>query len=730
MADRAIFLHLTDPHVSEAGVAHVRDDAKVTVPAVPAGTRENVLTRLFTRLGEHLARTGANLDGVIFSGDAQSRGDLGGHELVFGLVIDHLGPFGVTPDRIVATPGNHDVPRDSLPSSPQRYEAFTKVWRNAGCVVPWLDGVDPIPSGASFDRHRLVAADGSWAVFPVNTSNWANVTSILPKPLSEVWDAIPETLAPADQARADKIRSQLQALARYDMARLSEHQLEALRAIMEATPGPKHGRQLRIAVMHHHLRSPSLREELKPFADISNLEQVRALLRGGGVDIVMHGHKHEHAAYYDHIYADAGDDAHRMLVISGATFRVGSEHDAMRLITIDGLPHVPAVTIEPLPLPRAGAAWRPGPRITRRLWVQTVTRSDPVTVMPGAPVVVEGSDIDEVYARACAAASSDAARGTLIVHLDLPEDDGNALPLPLSYPLPAAPDGNLRERWLHDLVTWWQLDRSQLEHRIPYVHGSRLRRYGGKINQIKRIIELLRIKESTRAIAVLVDPFRDFNPDGTNEEFASFCLVEFRRRSVGAASVVVDAIAFYRAQEFARWWPVNVAELRLLQQEIGASLGFRPGRITTIAADARTIARSPTQVAMPIIDRWLDQAPERLHLLADAMVYRAARSDEQRRAIAEWRRALVEIRSATEEYNSDGVPIAIEGLRTLAAFIHATAKAGDAEATVIAAQLRALADHNEGYERSKRERSDFRLWAPTAERQAEELERLTAAMFG
>jgi hypothetical protein len=66
-------------------------------------------------------------------------------------------------------------------------------------------------------------------------------------------------------------------------------------------------------------------------------------------------------------------------------------------------------------------------------------------------------------------------------------------------------------------------------------------------------------------------------------------------------------------KEFERWWPINIAELRFLQREICQELGYRPGRITTVAADARTISRSPIQVAMPIVDRWLDQAPERLH---------------------------------------------------------------------------------------------------------------------
>src|SRR6202044_176386 len=141
------------------------------------------------------------------------------------------------------------------------------------------------------------------------------------------------------------------------MARVSDEQLDVLRRLMAGTPKPPSGKQLRIAVMHHHLRSPSLREELKAFADISNLEQVRAMLRAGGVDAVIHGHKHEHAIYYDHIYAADGEEAQRILVISGATFVQGGEHDAMRLVDVGGLPHVPEISVQPLPLPRAGSEW-------------------------------------------------------------------------------------------------------------------------------------------------------------------------------------------------------------------------------------------------------------------------------------------------------------------------------------------------------------------------------------
>ncbi|HWT30352.1 MAG TPA: hypothetical protein VN240_04915, partial [Propylenella sp.] len=187
------------------------------------------------------------------------------------------------------------------------------------------------------------------------------------------------------------------------------------------------------------------------------------------------------------------------------------------------------------------------------------------------------------------------------------------------------------------------------------------------------------------------------------------------------------AIAFYRAQEFERWWPINVAELRFLQREICEELGFRPGRITTIAADARTISRSPTQVAMPIIDRWLDQAPERLHLLADAMVHKRVDTPQHVSAVRDWRRSLAELRNATDSYNSDGIPVAIEGLLALAGYIEATGSGADDELVQVARTLGDLARLNETYEHSRRGRADFRRWSPGAQTLLATLEALSEA---
>jgi hypothetical protein len=196
--------------------------------------------------------------------------------------------------------------------------------------------------------------------------------------------------------------------------------------------------------MHHHLRAPSLREELKPFADMSNLEQVRAFLRGSGIGVALHGHKHERAAYFDHIYGPGGDDLHRMLVISGATFEVGHDTDAVRLISVTGLPHRPEVAIEPIPLPRSGAESPRFPAVVRRLWATNVRSAETVVVAPGAPITVEGSDLDEVYERARVVAQDDGARGTLIVYLDLPDETDGALPRPTTYGVPDGLSGHER----------------------------------------------------------------------------------------------------------------------------------------------------------------------------------------------------------------------------------------------------------------------------------------------
>jgi len=693
-----LLLHITDAHLTGEGVELPRDDHKAVVPGIAQGTREEALGLLLSRLAERLTEEGRELDCVIFTGDAAQRGKLAGHAVLREIIIEKLGPVGITPGKVVATPGNHDVPRNSNPGSAERYEAFISAWRDAGCVTPWLDGVD---DRAKLDhgRHRLVGAGNAWVVFPINSANWSHATLTLDAPLKDVWGKIPGLLGGADAEREKTLTRQLEDLIKVDMARVSEAQLEALRRIVADTPQPASGDQIRIAAIHHHLRTPSLREEVKAFADFTNLELLRMALRERRIDVVLHGHKHQHAAQRDLIYDAEGRDPRRVLVISGATFDERNEADAVRVMRLEGLPWAPAVQLTRFSLVRPGTELRSTSDAPLPLW-------RPIESSKGS-VVIQGDDLDAVYHRACEVAQGEASGTTLIVDLDLAAEA--RVGMPAAYPAPPFLDEPARIQWFDELAGWWQARHSRLEQRVPYHHGSRLHRYGGVFDQIARVSQLLDRKASSRAIAVLVDPLRDFTPDaGDEESFPSFCLVQFRRRDVAGGRAVVDVVGYFRAQEFRRWWPINVSELRALQLAVCDGKRTCPGRITTVTAEARAIGRSPTEVSVPVVDRWLDQHPGRLFLLATYLAGGGRAGHSRDEVIRGWMQSLEDFEQATGEYNSDGVPLAIEGIEALACYIEALEPNGDLRAFLVS--LKGLASANRAYAATRQERADFARW--------------------
>jgi len=69
-------------------------------------------------------------------------------------------------------------------------------------------------------------------VFPINSCNWSHAPLDLAEPLNSLWRQIPEHLEPGDLDKQSKLRAQLDALVRFDMARVSPEQLEILRKIV------------------------------------------------------------------------------------------------------------------------------------------------------------------------------------------------------------------------------------------------------------------------------------------------------------------------------------------------------------------------------------------------------------------------------------------------------------------------------------------------------------------
>lgn len=127
---------------------------------------------------------------------------------------------------------------------------------------------------------------------------------------------------------------------------------------------------------------------------------------------------------------------------------------------------------------------------------------------------------------------------------------------------------------------------------------------------------------------------------------------------------------------------------------------------------------------MPIIDRWLDQAPERLHLLAISLGQKRIDGASQAEAISGWKRTLDDLQAATDTFNPDGIPTAIEGLQLLATYLR-VANDGDTQIADAAALIEDLADKNRAFERGAKKKPDFDSWAPTVRRLVQRLREFT-----
>ncbi|MBB4124465.1 metallophosphoesterase [Martelella radicis] len=733
MAKNGFILHVADPHLFEKEPARGFHDLKASVEGVTQDTKEETFKLTLELLDKRLAKEGIKLDAVVFTGDAQDRFSSGGHTWLRDTLLEVFKDRGITKKNIVATPGNHDVDRNLLAGNPARFKEFIEVWRNGESVTPWLDVTDNAESSLA---HRFENEGKTFEIYPINSSQWsqtklkapASIFSMLPELTKSLTGVEPDLVKKAyDEVILPKVEELLSA----DIARISPDQLFYLSNLMQHSGRDE--RRLRIVALHHHLTAPNVSEEFRAFNDITDLSLLREFLRENEVDVVIHGHKHVENLTYDYVYPSDGGSLdrppHRMMVISGGALEVAKGASPLRLIKLSGLPGAPEVEVETIPLATRGLSLKRGPSLKGRVWREN-------HAVAGGPVIIKGTDINEVYIRAVRAAQEEARGGMLIVHLDLPNtttEDRENLPFPRSYPDPdSEPSGSAEHAWVRDLVSWWQLPRSTLEERIPYIHGTRLERFAGRFNQIKRLTSLLRQNKTTsRGIATLVDPTRDFTADGSKEDFASFCLIQFKWHvdKVGGRNLL-DCIGYYRAQEFKHWWPINVAELRELQQQVAAAVDGEPGRITTIAADARAVlTRAPGQVAVPVIDRWLDQAPEKLAGLATLLAGASSIPNGTEIKTA-WSEFLASQASAAEtsNYNPEGVPVAVDGLQMLARLIEEFST-DQADANELRVTLRSLAAQNERYEKSARNRAAYDTWAPMASYYLGKLADLTRPMM-
>lgn len=669
-----LFLHIADPHLLSAAASRPVDDHKVgLVPPGDRTTHHEVLRLTLERLGQQLANDHRALDAVIVTGDVADKNNEGGYE-AFTALLDALGAVKPPPNRIVVVPGNHDVAMGLAPGDPRRYDHFIRFMRGAGFVTPLLSGVDRVPiSPGDLPRHVVIVDDVQ--IVPVETSAYSQVSL-------DFGIAAPSWTRVEDTIRAGGSVDELDAIRKLrvvDAARISPTQLEAVRATLRMVPVAARP-PLRMAVLHHHLLPVSIREEVKPYESLTNLGLLRQFLRDEGFSIVLHGHKHARFTYVDHIssYDVPMDRPSPVRVLSGAAASGPDMEraDVFRLIEVE--PNGGMIRVQRVGSAAPGGALALGAPDTLRF----SRPGGAQTVETRGCTVIEGPTVDVVYPQLLAAVAVRAELDHVLTRIETAPELQHIAPLyPGLTPIPGTPEAADQPAALaahrlaqfRDLVRWWQFPTAPLSplDQPAFTHGSRIRKYGGHLDQVAEVVGALEADHTTsRGIVVLLHPEADKIATKT-VSFPSFCFVQFKAVAAAAgAPARLECTAYFRKQEVRYWWLVNLAELADLQRQICESLlqrripvlrDIRPGAITIIAARAHAGESAP-KVQVPRIDQHYILSKERLFAMVNALLWEGMPGRAE--YATDWLRLFVELNPPARP-DPDGVAIAQEGLRYL-----------------------------------------------------------------
>ena len=670
----SLILHLSDLHLGTRDPAF--DDAKTeAIPKSERDTRQKAIRRTLQKLAAFLTKNGDHLDAILVTGDISYACDKKGFQ-DFQSVLGELGDQRPPNNRIAIVPGNHDVPRGTNPSSSQRYEFFRKYIPSNHFITPLLDGIDILPGvtlPSKIQRHYILDRRNKWLVVPVNSSNYCQMWQpITPIPEAD-WKEFQKS---AKKYGEKEVSKRLEELRLTDAARISPEQFDALQALLGkvwediSRRGENPDSYFRIAILHHHLLPVSTVEEIKKYESFTNLGLLRHFLARQKFDLVLHGHKHIAKRYWDHIplVNSCGQPSHQLLVISGGTLgeTYHAEDEVCRLIRVCPPEDARILSITSIPSIAAGDHLDNPPSENFPFW--EARTSDSVNTAPLTRIT--GKDVDQVYDRILAHfrnQSDDKLCYNLVCQMAVAPV---AEKMPSAYPVVEGVETKKREEWFRKMVDWWQLPKPSMSKTLQFTHGHRICCCGdADIDQIKNVITVLTKKpSSSRAVVILCRPETDAVHDRT-KKFPSFCLVQFLVRDRSSRHPVLDCIGYFRKQEMKYWWPVNLAELARLQKSVYVGIPKKDdmehleiGGITTIAAIAR-IGKRPPQVAVPIVDRNLDQDRQLLWTMCYALFW--PHRNKRKRYEVEWQKVLREL-VPEEGFDPDGVRVPLRGLEFLA----------------------------------------------------------------
>jgi hypothetical protein len=668
----ATLLHLTDLHLDTPEDHAGADFKNDIVPLADRPDRAGALRSTLQALGESKHQ----LDGIVITGDIpfQNGRNTKGWEQ-FATALEPLETTGKMPppEKIVVTPGNHDVAWRKPIGDPGHYEAFLEHVRAKGYVTPLLDGIDINADGQSTSSlaHHLLDTDLGIVVVPINSSHYCGALEPLGPTLTDArWEDALNKLRGIDAKLAEDVSEQITSLRAQDIARISEPQFKALTTLVASIKqeardaGTEPASLIWIAALHHHLLPVSTDEEFKSYESMTNLGRFRQLLVDLGFDVVLHGHKHSAGVFWDHVHGKGGslrDHDPKLLVVSGSTAGAREEgtQEMARLIAIESAATTRAVTVSKVPVLDHGARL-PGELLAERadLWEARMA------LEVSLPRRIVGPDAERVYDRIQALFAS--ASGQAVPHLvcEIRSPHGADTP-PGNYPVHRVPGGSSQaESWFRDTVQWWQRPQSKFQ----FTHGQRLRAWGSgpdRVNQIEEARRLLQNDStSSRAVITLIDP----SIDKVAEEeslFPAFSFAHLVIRAMPGQARRLDCLGFFRKQEMRFWWPINVAELAEIQREVCDQLSqpdLRLGSIVTYASLAHVGTEVP-DVNITAIDRLADGDEDELWKMAYGLVH--PKAVDGKAVKADWLRILADLDPA----DGDRPPRPQLGVKLLLEFV-------------------------------------------------------------
>jgi 3',5'-cyclic AMP phosphodiesterase CpdA len=602
-------LHLSDLHLGKPLERQLLDSQKGSLASADIRAERHVLIETLDRLDAEGVLGG--VQAIVISGDLTNAAEPAGFDEFAGLVellTRHIGP-----EQIVVVPGNHDVPREHGPADPERYTEFLRVTRKLGLATPLLDGLDFSADGhleGEYRAHEHLVGGEDFLIVPINSSHYCWGTEPLPE------SVIDSFLSAVDPAEVEEATEEIR---RHDIPRVSNAQMAAIEQLLGAQTGGASSRErsTRIAVLHHQLLPVSASEEFKAFESLTNLGAIREFLVSLGIQVVLHGHKHTGALYWDFV-ADQqrlGSPPARVLVVAGpGRFRPGEL--TARVLDLSPRKHAPEVRIEDVfAAERRGGSPRRYVADRARLW------DDPAAAAAAQALVIRGTTPAEVYERVQSHFDSVAQRQAERYLICEIADPRNAEKAPDDYPMSGDP-GEI-QAWMTDLVDWWQLHDPQLSHGVAFNHGERIyKRWGDQVDAASKLLSAASGDPSTtRAAILLLDPATESSPQ--LGEFPSFVSVQFQLVAAGG-TWRLDCTGTFRKQEMRYWWPINVAELARVQAAVASKTTInrqkpKLGVLRTVTALAIVERQLPT-VAVPAIDRAMDQRPEDLWRLAYSLI--------------------------------------------------------------------------------------------------------------